>query len=139
MGCNKHPIFVLFHSSPSNIAVSFISVWLGLKAVLPMPPMPKKSNLLHISSSPGPDKKKVPITLDKLETGLYRAKYRPVMVGTHTVTVTQKKQPITKQPWTVQVFDPLQVKIMELSDALCHRAASFKGKYHTGNRCNLFY
>lgn len=74
----------------------------------------------------GPDKKKVAISLEKLETGLYRAKYRPVMVGTHLVTVTQKKQPITKQPWSVQVFDPMQVKITDLTDALCHRAASFK-------------
>ncbi|KAG8281178.1 hypothetical protein J6590_063971 [Homalodisca vitripennis] len=74
----------------------------------------------------GPDGSRVPCNIEKLETGLYRAKYRPTIVGTHSVTVTQRKQPITKQPFTVQVFDPLQVKLTELSEAFCHRAATFK-------------
>lgn len=75
----------------------------------------------------GPDGSRVTCTIEKLETGLYRAKYRPVIVGTHSVIVTQRKQPITKQPFTVQVFDPLQVKLTDLSEAFCHRSATFKG------------
>lgn len=77
--------------------------------------------------STGPDGNRVACTLEKLETGLYRVKYRPVCVGTHNVTITQRKQPITKQPFAVQVFDPLQVKLTDLSEAFCHRAATFKG------------
>ncbi|XP_039301146.1 filamin-A [Nilaparvata lugens] len=74
----------------------------------------------------GPDGSMVPVTIDKLETGLFRAKYRPACVGTHSITVLQRRQPITKQPFAVQVFDPLQVKITDLSEAFCHRAATFK-------------
>ncbi|RZF33012.1 hypothetical protein LSTR_LSTR012785 [Laodelphax striatellus] len=74
----------------------------------------------------GPDGSRVPVTIDKLETGLFRAKYRPACVGTHSITILQRRQPITKQPFAVQVFDPLQVKLTDLSEAFCHRAATFK-------------
>jgi hypothetical protein len=43
--------------------------------------------------------------------------------------VFHQEQPISKQPFTVEVFDPQQVKIIEMEEAFCHRAASFKGLF----------
>lgn len=76
----------------------------------------------------GPDGKALPVVLEKLESGLFRVKYKPTVVGNHTVTVLQKKQPISKHPWNVQVFDPTKVKIYDRSEAFCNQPASFKGK-----------
>lgn len=70
--------------------------------------------------------------MEKLESGLYRVKYKPTLVGNHLVTILQRKQPISKQPWNVQVFDPSRVKLFDMSDAFCDQPASFKGK----NNCN---
>lgn len=66
--------------------------------------------------------------MEKLESGLYRVKYKPVLIGNHTVTVLLKKQPITKLPWSVEVFDPSKVKIFDISEAFCDQSASFKGE-----------
>ncbi|KDR11639.1 Filamin-A [Zootermopsis nevadensis] len=75
----------------------------------------------------GPDSSHVPCYVKKLGSGLYRAEYRPQQVGLHSITVFHQEQPISKQPFTVEVFDPRQVKIIEMEEAFCHRAASFKG------------
>ncbi|XP_069676636.1 filamin-A isoform X2 [Periplaneta americana] len=74
----------------------------------------------------GPDGSHVPCYVKKLGSGLYRAEYRPQQVGIHSITVFHQEQPISKQPFTVEVFDPRQVKIIEMEEAFCHRAASFK-------------
>lgn len=66
--------------------------------------------------------------MEKLESGLYRVKYKPMLVGNHKVTILQRKQPITKQPWSVEVFDPSKVRMFDLSDAFCDQPATFKSK-----------
>lgn len=77
----------------------------------------------------GPGGIHVPCYVKKLGSGLYRAEYRPQEVGLHSITVFHQEQPISKQPFTVEVFDPQQVKIIEMEEAFCHRAASFKGLF----------
>jgi hypothetical protein len=77
----------------------------------------------------GPDNNRVPCSVEKLETGLYRCHYQPVTVGTHFVTITQRMQSITKQPFTVQVFDPMAVKVYDISDAICGSPATLKGYF----------
>ncbi|KAE8736626.1 hypothetical protein FOCC_FOCC017919 [Frankliniella occidentalis] len=74
----------------------------------------------------GPDGAAVPCTATRLPSGLIRVEYRPQQVGLHTVSVYHKQQPLTKQPLHVQVFDPQRVRVQDLSDAFCHRAATFK-------------
>lgn len=74
----------------------------------------------------GPHGSHVPCYVKKLASGLYRAEYRPQQVGLHSITVFHQEQPISKQPFAVEVFDPRQVKIVEMEEAFCHRAASFK-------------
>ncbi|XP_023727803.1 filamin-C isoform X3 [Cryptotermes secundus] len=74
----------------------------------------------------GPHGSHVPCYVKKLASGLYRAEYRPQQVGLHSIIVFHQEQPISKQPFTVEVFDPRQVKIVEMEEAFCHRAASFK-------------
>lgn len=74
----------------------------------------------------GPDGAAVPCTATRLPSGLIRVEYRPQHVGLHTVSVYHKQQPLTKQPLQVQVFDPQRVRVFELGDAFCHRAATFK-------------
>lgn len=71
----------------------------------------------------------MPCTATRLASGLIRVEYRPQQVGLHTVSVYHKQQPLTKQPLQVQVFDPLQVRVQDLSDAFCHRAATFKVRH----------
>jgi len=67
--------------------------------------------------------------MEKLESGLYRVKYKPTLVGNHNVTILHRKQPIAKQPWSVQAFDPSRVRIFDMSDAFCDQPATFKGKF----------
>ncbi|XP_072156699.1 filamin-B isoform X2 [Bemisia tabaci] len=74
----------------------------------------------------GPDNSKIPAQIEKLETGLYQVKYKPLLVGIHMISIFQRKQSITKQPWSVQVFDPMQVKLFGVSESFCHRPASLK-------------
>lgn len=85
----------------------------------------------------GPDGKPVSILIDKLECGIYRVKYKPTVVGTHTVIVTQRKQPITKQPWNVQVFDPSRVKLIDISELIYNKTASFKGTFYCINNAPI--
>lgn len=61
-------------------------------------------------------------------------RYKPLIVGTHNVTVLQRKQPIAKNPWVVQVFDPSKVKIFDKTEAFCNQTASFKGETSGGLR-----
>ncbi|XP_068086528.1 filamin-A isoform X1 [Anabrus simplex] len=74
----------------------------------------------------GPTGSHVPCYVKRLSSGQYRAEYRPHQVGLHTITVFHNEQPITKQPFSVEVFDPRQAKVVDMEEAFCHRAATFK-------------
>nr|CAD7395119.1 unnamed protein product [Timema cristinae] len=73
-----------------------------------------------------PDGTMVPCIIKKLGAGLCRAEYRPQTVGPHSITVFLNQQPVTKQPYTCHVFDPKQVKVIDMEETFCNRAASFK-------------
>nr|CAD7463461.1 unnamed protein product [Timema tahoe] len=73
-----------------------------------------------------PDGTMVPCIIKKSGGGLCRAEYRPQTVGPHSITVFLNQQPVTKQPYTCHVFDPKQVKVIDMEEAFCNRAASFK-------------
>lgn len=75
----------------------------------------------------GPNSKQIACKIDKLESGLYRGHYKPNEVGTHSVVITQKSHPITKQPFQVQVFNPAAVRILDISEAICGTTSTFKG------------
>ncbi|KAK9504384.1 hypothetical protein O3M35_010726 [Rhynocoris fuscipes] len=74
----------------------------------------------------GPNNKQIPCKIEKLESGLYRGHYKPNEVGTHSLVITQKSHPITKQPFQVQVFNPAAVRILDISEAICGSTATFK-------------
>nr|CAD7428833.1 unnamed protein product [Timema monikensis] len=73
-----------------------------------------------------PDGTMVPCIIKKLGAGLCRAEYRPQTVGPHSITVFLNQQPVIKQPYTCHVFDPKQVKVIDMEETFCNRAASFK-------------
>ncbi|GLH04456.1 Uncharacterized protein GBIM_10161 [Gryllus bimaculatus] len=82
----------------------------------------------------GPMGTRVPCAMRRLPSGLWRAEYRPVSVGPHSVAVLQDGQPVSKTPYTVHIFDPRQARVVELEDAFCHRAATFKVDSSTAGR-----
>ncbi|XP_014240191.1 filamin-A isoform X2 [Cimex lectularius] len=74
----------------------------------------------------GPNNKQILCNVEKLPSGLYRCHYQPSEIGTHLVFITQKSHPITKQPFSVQVFNPAAVQILDISEAEIDQLATFK-------------
>lgn len=107
------------------------SVILGTTAYFEVNPHSTEPTTIDATVT-GPDNKKIPCQVDRLESGLYRCQYRPEMVGPHSVIVTQRSHPITRQPFTAQVFNPAAVRIYDVSEAVCGSSATFKVDTHGG-------
>ncbi|XP_049948482.1 filamin-A [Schistocerca serialis cubense] len=73
----------------------------------------------------GPSGTTVPCYVKRLPSGQWRAEYRPQHVGLHTIAVRHQGLP-TGQTLSLEVFDPRQAHVIEMEEAFCHRAATFK-------------
>lgn len=71
----------------------------------------------------------VPCRVQRINNVKHRATFTPVSAGTHQITVFHNEQPINKQPFAVEVFNPSAVRILDLEPGFTNRATSFKGNY----------
>jgi len=101
------------------------SVILGTNAYFEVNPHSSEPTIIDALVT-GPDNKAIPCNVERLDSGLYRCQYQPVSVGPHSVVITQKSQPITKHPFSVQVYDPTAVRIFDVSEATTGSPATFK-------------
>lgn len=66
----------------------------------------------------------------RLASGIYRVQYEPEVVGSYRVEIAHRGQPITDQPFYVQVTDPASVRIAEVHEAYAGKESYFIRKLY---------
>ncbi|KAL0280862.1 UNVERIFIED_CONTAM: hypothetical protein PYX00_002026 [Menopon gallinae] len=74
----------------------------------------------------GPDGSSVQCRVQRINNAKYRAVFTPITAGIHQITVFHNEQPINKQPFTVGVYNPAAVHILDLEQGFTNRATTFK-------------
>lgn len=72
----------------------------------------------------------VPCRVQRINSSKHRATFIPMTSGTYQITVFHNEQPINKQPFAIEVFNPSAVHILDLEPGFTNRATSFKGDNH---------
>ncbi|CAG0907410.1 unnamed protein product, partial [Cyprideis torosa] len=57
---------------------------------------------------------------------VYRAEYRPVMIGLHRIEVYHRGHIISKTPFVVEVADPSKVKVLGIKEGQVGKDSVFK-------------
>ncbi|KAK6644516.1 hypothetical protein RUM43_000783 [Polyplax serrata] len=68
----------------------------------------------------------VPCRVQRINSSKHRATFIPMTSGTYQITVFHNEQPINKQPFAIEVFNPSAVHILDLEPGFTNRATSFK-------------
>ncbi|KRX89843.1 Filamin-C [Trichinella pseudospiralis] len=73
-----------------------------------------------------PDKIAVPVKCFQQKNGQFRVEYTPTIVGQYEVEVTLNDRPLKGSPFKCNVFDPKQVRLVELDPVITGKETAFK-------------